>query len=304
MGKLTGEPSGPETSKLVTRHTLVEAQTKSNVRILLVEDYVINQAVAIRQLKKLGYRADVVDDGVAALKALELDHYDIVLMDCQMPLMDGYDATAKIRSREEAGTDGRHTPIIAMTANAMMGDREKCLAAGMDDYISKPIKAEDIKRVLEQWSHASSRPFAPQLSASPAKKPAAIYVAPPPKTLPAVDKERLLDAVGNEGQIPPAFVEFYRTQMSAELNGLNLAIRSRSASEITQIAHGCAGMNANCGMLAVVAPLRELERMARAGILDDAELVADQVSVGFDRIQLFLTTMLETESQTPQRVLA
>ena len=276
----------PPPSRLVTTDRLrdVDALVKSTVRILLVEDYVINQAVAVGQLEKLGYRADVVDDGFAALKALALDRYDIVLMDCQMPKLDGYDASAEIR-RREAASGGRHTPIIAMTANAMMGDREKCIAAGMDDYITKPIRAEDLQRVLEQWSSLPLKKAETSLSTSA------------PDTFPAVDKERLLDAVGKEGQIPPAFVELYRNQMSEELNRLNLAIRSGSAGEVTKVAHGCAGMNANCGMLAVVAPLRELERMGRQGNLNEAELMADKVNVGLERIHLVLTTMLETERQ-------
>ena len=206
-----------------------------------------------------------------------------------MPELDGYEATAKIRGREASRTGDTHTPIIAMTANAMMGDREKCIAAGMDDYITKPIQADDLKRVLEQWSPPGSQP--------PAKELTANFIASVQKTSPPVDKKRLLDAVGDEGQIPPEFVEFYRSQMSEELNRLRTAIRSESAEEVTQIAHGCAGMNANCGMLAVVAPLRELERMGREGNLDDAERMADKVDFDFARIHLVLTTMLETEKQ-------
>lgn len=274
----------PPSSNLVTPPALgdVDAQTKSKVRILLVEDYVINQDVAVRQLEKLGYRADVVDDGLAALKALEGDRYDIVLMDCQMPELDGYAASVEIRNREVGGT---HTPIIAMTANAMAGDREKCIAAGMDDYITKPIQANDLKRVLEQWSPRVAR----KVEANPG--------ASVTKTLFPVDKERLLDAVGVDGQVPPAFVEFYQSQMSEELNRLRIAIRSESAAEVTQIAHGCAGMNANCGMLAVVAPLLELEKRGRAGNLDGADLIADQVELGLERVHLSLTTMLETAGQ-------
>ena len=98
-------------------------------------------------------------------------------------------------------------------------------------------------------------------------------------------------------RFPLKFVEFYRTQMSEELNRLRTAIRLESTEEVIKVAHGCAGMNANCGMLAVVAPLRELERMAREGNMDDAELIADRVNLGFERIDLFLTTMLETERQ-------
>jgi signal transduction histidine kinase/HPt (histidine-containing phosphotransfer) domain-containing protein len=282
---LSSHPVAPTISKLVPGHTLVEEQTKSKVRILLVEDYIINQGVAVRQLKKLGYNAQVVDDGVAALKALDLHSYDVVLMDCQMPELDGYEATAEIRRREAAITGGGHTPIIAMTANAMVGDREKCIAAGMDDYIAKPIEADDLRRVLERWSPTSLNQAVENLSAAAQE------------TLLPVDKARLLDAVGDEGRIPAEFVDFYRSQMSEELHRLRTAIRSGSAEEVTQVAHGCAGMNANCGMLAVVGPLHELERMAREGNLNDAEVIANQVNVGFERIHLFLTAMLETERQ-------
>jgi PAS domain S-box-containing protein len=274
-------------SKLVTPHTLgdVDALTKSTVRILLVEDSVINQEVAVRQLEKLGYRADVVGDGFAAVQALELNRYDIVLMDCQMPKLDGYAASAEIRIRETAITDGRHTSIIAMTANAMTGDREKCIAAGMDDYITKPIQTDDLKRALEQGTLRAGGKVEANVSASIKK------------TLPLVDRNRVLDAVGNEGQIPAKFVEFYQSQMSEELNRLRIAIRSGSAEEVIQIAHGCAGMNANCGLLAVVAPLRELERMGREGNLEGADLIADKVDFDFARVHLILTTMLETEEQ-------
>jgi signal transduction histidine kinase len=281
--QLAGQSVVIDACKPAKRDTPIDAETKSNMRILLVEDYVINQDVAIRQLKELGYSADVANDGLAALKALESAPYDMVLMDCQMPVMDGYDATAKIRGREVTGA---HIPIIAMTANAMMGDREKCIAAGMDDYITKPIEAEDLKRVLEQWLPL------PQ----PAKKPETDLHAFVPEPLSPIDKKRLLDAVGDRGQIPHHFVEFYRGQMSEELNRLRIAVRSESAEEVIQIAHGCAGMNANCGMLAVVGPLRELERMARTGNLNDAEAIADQVMVGFELIHQSLNTMLETDT--------
>jgi two-component system sensor histidine kinase/response regulator len=293
MGKLDAESTSQDTSNLVTRHSLAEAQPKSDVRILLVEDYLINQDVAQRQLKKLGYRADVVDDGLAALKALELHQYDVVLMDCQMPVMDGYEATAEIRAREAAGAGDRHIPIIAMTANAMMGDREKCIAAGMDDYITKPIQGNDLERVLRQWSPSSPAQWPSQPDTMPGTRSDSVSEVSSP-----VDEKRLLDAVGDGDQIPAEFVRFYRDQMSNELNKLGMAIRSGSAEEVSQIAHGCAGMNANCGMLAVVAPLRELERMAHEDQLNNAELIKDQVQAGFERIQLFLTTRTGTEGQT------
>jgi len=135
---------------LVTRHSIAEAQAQTRTRVLVAEDNIVNQKVAVRMLENLGCRVDVVATGREALDALRHCPYDLVFMDCQMPDMDGYAATAAVREHERQ--TGAHVPIIAMTAYAMQGDREACLTAGMDDYVSKPVQATALVTMLQRWS--------------------------------------------------------------------------------------------------------------------------------------------------------
>jgi CheY-like chemotaxis protein len=117
--------------------------------VLLVEDNDTNQLVAVGLLTSLGYQADVAGDGLQACEMTAAGHYDAILMDCQMPLMDGFTATARLRDREQK--DRTRTPIIAMTASALAADRQRCLAAGMDDYLAKPVDPDELAHALDRW---------------------------------------------------------------------------------------------------------------------------------------------------------
>lgn len=127
-----------------------EMATRHPLRLLLAEDNAVNQKVALRMLGKLGYRADLAGNGIEVLQALERQQYDLVLMDVVMPEMDGLEATRRIRQIDRPGV--KQPRIVAMTANAMPGDRELCVGAGMDDYIAKPIRVEALMAVLERYA--------------------------------------------------------------------------------------------------------------------------------------------------------
>jgi two-component system, sensor histidine kinase and response regulator len=134
---------------IMTKYDIAEQQ-KQNVRILLVDDNVINQKIALKIVSKIGYRADIAQNGQEAIEALNQVAYNLVFMDCQMPILDGYEATRIIRN-ETSSTINPKVPIVAMTAHAMKGAKEECMAAGMDDYISKPITPDTIAEMIRKW---------------------------------------------------------------------------------------------------------------------------------------------------------
>ena len=155
--------------KVIDQATPTDQAAHRWARLLVVEDNIANLKVAVRMVEKLGYRADVAANGTEAVRVLSEVHYDAVLMDCHMPEMDGFDATREIRKNEPAG---RHTPVIAMTASALSGDRERCLAAGMDDYIAKPIKMHVIAAVLERWLGPRDKQAGGEVAAKSSATPA------------------------------------------------------------------------------------------------------------------------------------
>ena len=161
-GDARGEPSLPTNgpADLALRPAgLLQPEAAEDHQVLLAEDNEINQRITRRLLEKLGLTVKTVSNGLEAADAATKQRYALILMDCQMPVMDGFEATASIRSAEK---DQHHTPICALTANAMEGDRERCLASGMDDYISKPVHLEDLRAVVARWiAQIAAPPVAP-----------------------------------------------------------------------------------------------------------------------------------------------
>src|SRR5215210_5997293 len=199
----------------------------SRGHVLLAEDYPVNQMVAIRMLERSGYQVDAVKNGREAVEALAHTSYAAILMDVQMPEMDGYEATAEIRRREESG---RHTPIIAMTADAMQGDRERALEAGMDDYIAKPVQREELDAVLERWVR-EQEPTAQISDGDPRASSGTL----------ALDLSVLESRRGPQGEEEPdklaKIVGLFIDDVPLRLQELRQAVASEDAQKVEETAH-------------------------------------------------------------------
>jgi PAS domain S-box-containing protein len=260
-------------------------------RVLIAEDNTVNQQVAAAQLKKLGYASDTVANGLEVLEALNRIPYDIILMDCQMPELDGYETTRQVRLR------GGHQPyIIAMTASAMQGDRELCLAAGMDDYITKPVRTAALKAVLEQHSEIEENGVAGS-SAKP--EPAGAHPEPASALSDMssseevfVDIDRLRDVTDDEPEGIKRLIDLYLTQAGPMLDGLHEAIQTNSSGDVARIAHKLVGSSISCGVEAFTQPLRELERLGHEGDLAGAHALFEDVRHKFPRVQSVLTQLM------------
>jgi CheY-like chemotaxis protein/HPt (histidine-containing phosphotransfer) domain-containing protein len=268
------------------------------LRILLCDDNVINQKVALRLLQQMGYRADVAANGLEALAALDRQPYDLVFMDVMMPEMGGLEATRLVRKRQQqtAHFPNYRSPIIivAMTASAMQGDREKCLVAGMDDYIAKPVRLEDVRAVVERWAKGAARAEVSTPAATGAQSPSASPPAPAEDA--AVDMSRLLDFTDGDPDNLRELVTLYLSQTEEQLEQLGAAIKADQAQEVRRLAHSCAGASATCGMRRLVPLLRELEREGFEGHLTDAAQLFHQAGQEFERIRCFLEAYLAEHS--------
>ena len=237
-------------------------------RILVAEDNAVNQVVAAGMLRALGLEVVVVGDGQQALDRVGAERFDIVLMDCQMPVLDGYAATAAIRRLPDEAV--RRTPVIAVTANAMPGDREACLSAGMDAFLSKPYTLEQLRTALEPWLKPATGPglSSGAVPAGSASRPAINLVA--------LDALQALDPGGATGLVRNVLRCFLETA-EASLQQVEQALDSGNALKLSQASHSLKSSAANIGAEPLSQLHRRLERLGREGRIDEARLLLDEV---------------------------
>lgn len=276
---------------LVTRHNvkdLANAKYNHHVRILMAEDNRTNQAVALGMLEDLGLEADVAFNGQEALDMLnQSPHeapYQIILMDCQMPVLDGYQTTEKIRSGE-AGERYTKIPIVAMTANAMQGDREKCLEAGMDDYISKPISTDDLEQNIRRYTNGKS---AYKASTEPAAE------NPPQEALTANngtvdtstiwDKPSALKRVRNREDRLHHLIQLFLEDMPDRVKEMIIAVNQKDFDEAAKLAHAIKGVSGNLSALQLHELSAEIESAAKAADSDKLNLLMSHTQQQFDQL--------------------
>jgi len=235
-----------EKSPIITRHSLHESR-KHDLSILIVEDNEINQQVALGMLGRLGYRADVASSGFDALNAMRAKHYELVFMDVMMPDMDGYEVTQAIRNGD-AGEEQRQVRIVAMTASAMQGDREACLEAGMDDYMSKPLIPEELRRVLKETDSNNKAPMVRQDDLDSM----------------VLDPAGLLLRLGGDIDTMKIVLQAFVTHGPKQLNAFRAALASADAQACVLAAHSLNGAAANIQALRVQKCAARLETFARA----------------------------------------
>lgn len=265
-------------------------------RILIVEDNPVNQKLTAKLLERMGYLVTVTDGGTEALEALSRAHYDAVLMDCQMPVMDGFETTAAIRAREtshvsrealpDPGPDTLHAsrftphvPIIALTANAMPGDRERCLAAGMDDYLSKPVKGEELEAALQRWIPPAdltpARPSEAQPAPAGIRELGEVRSSASARKPPAFDPVMLLDNIGGDEEFLRQLLGMFLARSTGMLERVTEAVDRDEPHKIEQAAHVLKGTAGNLCARTVSLLASQLEAMGRTGQTKEAGRLLD-----------------------------
>ncbi len=259
---ITGEEHG------ASKHLDAKPVTRLQGRILVAEDNPVNQRLALALLAKLGCRGDAVANGAEAVAASERIPYDLILMDCQMPEMDGYQATAAIRQRDARDSSKRRIPIVAMTANAMAGDREQCLAAGMDDYVSKPVRFEQLVATLERWlpkATAEVRPKTTSLPAIPVDviNGSVLWFDP-------TELATLQEQLGSDTGSIPEIIDIYLNEAPRHVAAITTAVEAHDATALRMGGHRLRGSSQILGARAIAEVCQLLENCGKRGDLAPA----------------------------------
>jgi CheY-like chemotaxis protein/HPt (histidine-containing phosphotransfer) domain-containing protein len=285
---------------MVTRHQLVEARSVGRTgvqtpdakkilharRILVAEDNAVNQKVAVLLLAKLGCHADVAGDGVEAVRMFEAFPFDLVLMDVRMPEMNGFEATGAIRALEG---DGRHTPIIAMTAGAMEGDRDACLAAGMDDYVTKPVRLDVLAEALTKWLAPTA---GPEEGAAPVAPATATSPATPqgPDAPPPVDLARFRAEMAEADLLEESddLIRTFLRTSPPRINALELAVAAKDLPGVAAETHA---LKSSIRLMEAHRLADQCESLEAAGRAEDLESIRagmDAFLAEFGRVAAFL----------------
>ncbi|MEH1830465.1 MAG: GAF domain-containing protein [Nostoc sp.] len=281
--EVTKEIQSTETLDILTS-AFPNPSTKSKLRILLAEDNLVNQKVALKQLQSLGYKADVVANGKEVLQLLEKIPYDLILMDCQMPILDGLETTKEIhRWQEDAFALGHRPVVIAMTANVMKEDQQTCLNAGMDDYLSKPVFKEKLAATLEHWTGVIS-----------SQQETIVYEQVVSTTNNgtdnlAIDWEQLHQISGNDQEFELNLLQLCVEDIKPRLEVIKIAIAHHNFEQIAREAHHLKGASANIGATAMYLAADKLEQLANDQDLRGATNLISELEEFVNRIQDFLT---------------
>ncbi len=269
-------------------------------RVLMAEDNGVNQFVARNMLKSLGCEFDIVPNGQEALAAVQRGDYDIVLMDCQMPVMDGYEATRQIRQWEQASLQPRRLPIVALTANALVGDADVCIEAGMDGHLAKPYTRHQLGALMARWLPAQMvEGSADALRTQPAPLVAVTEAAAAPVASAALDAKALAgirELDDGEGTILAEVIGIFFDETPRHLDALRNAVGAKDASELARVAHAFKSASGNVGASGVVKLCRELERIGRSGELADAPPLLHEIEQQVEAVR----PLLKAEVQTPK----
>jgi CheY-like chemotaxis protein len=262
------------------------------LRILLAEDNEINQRLAVRILEKQGHQVEVVPNGLGAVAACEQTRFDVVLMDVQMPDMNGFEAASAIRTREQ--TCGIHIPIIAMTARAMKGDREECLAAGMDAYISKPLRASDLIETIGILVPGAIKnsPEEPELLLSPAAELPGQGV---------LDSEKLLADLDDDVTFLRELVDVFLDHYPQQLTEIQRAVRAQQSDKLEIAAHGLKGALGALHAAAAFEAAFKLEQLGRAKKVTNAVAPLAILEREIERLKPMLIKLTEETPPVSQR---